>query len=245
MVTTSEELAQILELHKLWLLGRPGGKQANLSGMDLSGVCLSRAKLFNSILQHTKLCNSDLSYADLRRSDLRYANLNHANLRYIDLSDASLRWANLQNADLKIAILDADLYGADLRGAKNVPSIAVARTSIVPESGSFVGWKKCYGGFLVKVQIPAGARRSNATGRLCRAERVKVLKIFGDDVALSRYDGKTEYRVGKIVECDHWDEDRWNECSGGIHFYLTREEAEVRVIPLVRTPVSFRLGDKD
>ena len=23
-----------------------------------------------------------------------------------------------------------------------------------------------------------------------------------------------------------WDEDRWNECANGIHFFITREEAE-------------------
>jgi len=28
------------------------------------------------------------------------------------------------------------------------------------------------------------------------------------------------------VRCDKWDDDRWNECSGGIHFFLTRAEAE-------------------
>jgi hypothetical protein len=27
------------------------------------------------------------------------------------------------------------------------------------------------------------------------------------------------------VRCDTWNEDRWTECGGGIHFYLTREEA--------------------
>jgi hypothetical protein len=28
------------------------------------------------------------------------------------------------------------------------------------------------------------------------------------------------------VRCDKWNEDRWIECGGGIHFFLTRIEAE-------------------
>jgi hypothetical protein len=34
------------------------------------------------------------------------------------------------------------------------------------------------------------------------------------------------YQVGATVYPDSWDEDRWNECSHGIHFFITRKEAE-------------------
>lgn len=36
----------------------------------------------------------------------------------------------------------------------------------------------------------------------------------------------TNYIVGKIVRPDKWDTDRWNECSHGIHFFITEEEAK-------------------
>jgi hypothetical protein len=55
---------------------------------------------------------------------------------------------------------------------------------------------------------------------------VKVLEVFGAELGISCHDGKTEYRKGHIVRCDKWNEDRWTECGGGIHFYLTRVEAE-------------------
>ena len=38
--------------------------------------------------------------------------------------------------------------------------------------------------------------------------------------------GVIVYEVGEITHADSWDEDRWNECSHGIHFFLTQEEAE-------------------
>ena len=97
---------------------------------------------------------------------------------------------------------------------------------IVPESGQFTGWKKCKNGVIVKVMIGKNARRSNANGRKCRAEYVKVLEVFGAEFGVSTYDNKTEYHAGKIVRCDKWNEDRWEGCGGGIHFFITRNEAE-------------------
>ena len=32
-------------------------------------------------------------------------------------------------------------------------------------------------------------------------------------------------KVGEIVKVDNFDKDRWNECSPGIHFFMTRDEA--------------------
>lgn len=46
------------------------------------------------------------------------------------------------------------------------------------------------------------------------------------EVGISTHDNKTEYRKGAIVRCHEWDDNRWNECSGGIHFFITRAEAE-------------------
>lgn len=79
----------------------------------------------------------------------------------------------------------------------------------------------------MKLKIPSRAQRSNATGRKCRAEYVKVLSIYGGKKeAISRHDDTTKYVIGKTVRCDMWNPDRWVECGGGIHFFLTRKEAE-------------------
>ncbi len=79
---------------------------------------------------------------------------------------------------------------------------------------------------LVKLRVPADARRSHAFGRKCRAEFVDVLEIIGADVGVSMHDGTTEYRAGQRVHCDQWCEDWQDEYAGGIHFYITRVEAE-------------------
>jgi hypothetical protein len=143
------------------------------------------------------------------------ANLSRANLSGADLSGADLYGANLSGADLS---------GADLPGAKNA-TLPQAQTLIVPD-GSLIVWKKCLDGVIVKLRVPEEAKRSNATGRKCRFEFVDVLEVIGADKGISKHDQKTIYEVGKRVTCDKWDEDRWNECSGGIQAFITRIEAE-------------------
>jgi len=105
--------------------------------------------------------------------------------------------------------------------------------SIVPDAGAFVGWKKCRDGLIVKLLIPADAKRSNATGRKCRASKAEVLEIIdiNDDEnkpgeAVSQWDIGFVYRLGETIEPSGFNEDRWNECSEGIHFFITRTEAE-------------------
>jgi len=193
---TKEELKKVIDLHAAWLGNREGGVRADLGGADLGGADLGGA---------------NLGAANLSRADLSGANLSGADLSGADLSGADLSWANLSWADLK------DAKSADL---------ALAQTSILPADGPIWGWKKCRNGVLVKLVVGNTARRSHASGRKCRAEHVKVLEVIGAEVGVSQYNEKVEYRVGQIVRCDSWNEDRWTECGGGIHFFLTRQEAE-------------------
>jgi hypothetical protein len=200
MTITSQDLPKILADHLLWLQGSPKGSRANLSGADLSGA--------------------DLRGANLSGADLSGAYLRRANLRGAYLSGAYLRGANLSGADLS----GADLRGANLSGA-NGATLAIQRTRILPE-GSLIGWKKCLGGVLVKLSIPKEAKRSHAFGRKCRAEFADVLEVIGADVGVSSHDGQTEYVVGTRVVPDSFSDNWQEECAPGIHFFITREEAE-------------------
>jgi hypothetical protein len=194
---------------------------ADLNGADLHNADLRSADLYNADLHRADLRGADLRRADLHRADLWGADLRGANLRGADLYCANLNGADLNGADLR----GADLNGANLNGAK-IDAVSLLRTSIVPQCGQFTGWKKCRDGVIVRLVVGKNARRSNATGRKCRAEYVKVVEVINGTVGVSLHDGITKYEVGKIVRCDTWNEDRWTECGGGIHFYLTREEAE-------------------
>ena len=168
------------------------------------------------------------SSADLSSANLSYADLSSADLRSANLSSADLSYANLRSADLR----SANLRSANLSSAKNIPKQTAAELLMCPEEGDFIGWKKCSDGVIAKLLIPAKAARSSATSRKCRAEFVKVLALFKGGKAFvglaetNTSRNKTVYKVGKTVKPDKWDADRWNECSNGIHFFITRTEAE-------------------
>jgi hypothetical protein len=171
------------------------------------------------------LSGAYLSRADLSGADLSGAYLSRAYLSGADLSGAYLSGADLSRADLSGADLSgAYLSGADLSGAEDA-DLAIARTRILPE-GDLIGWKQCNDSVIVKLRIPADAKRSSAFGRKCRAEFADVLEVIGADVGISQHDNKTEYRVGRRVAPDRFDENWQEECSAGIHFYITRLEAE-------------------
>ena len=199
---------------------------ANLSGANLSVADLSGAYLSGAYLSHAYL-----SGANLTGAYLSHANLSHAKLSDADLSGAYLSGANLSHAKLSGAnMTGAYLYGADMSGANMTGTsnadLLFAQLSIVPEHVPFFAWKKCRDKVLVRLFIPSKAKRSNATGRKCRAERAKVLEVIGAEVGVSLHDKNFTYKVGQWVRADKWDDNRWNECSSGIHFFLTRVEAE-------------------
>ena len=211
-----EELAKVLENHKHWL------------NEDCEGWENMKANLFGANLRDADLCDTDLRDADLRGADLCGADLCGANLCDTNLCDADLRGADLCGADLCGANLcDAHLCDTDLRGAKNVLFVPYA----CPDFGAFIGYKKA-GCYIVELEILADAKRCSATSRKCRCDKAKVLRILnldrtkaGVSEVLSNYDESFIYKVGEVVSVDNFCEDRWNECSAGIHFFINFEEA--------------------
>ena len=219
---------------------------ANLCGADLYGADLYGADLYGADLRGANLRGANLSRADLREANLYGANLYGANLYGANLRGADLREANLSRADLREANLyganlyGANLYGANLSGANlsGAKNIDQAFWSIYttfyplqcPEKGAYIGYKKA-GGHIVELEITEDALRSSATSRKCRASKAKVLSITdldgnpADDQVRSDFDKTFVYKVGETVEVLDFDTNRWEECSTGIHHFITRSEA--------------------
>ena len=192
---------------------------------DLRDANLRGANLCEADLRGANLCEADLRDANLREADLCDANLCEADLRDANLRDANLRGANLRDANL----CDANLRGANLRGA----NLREAKGTYMacPTDGSFIGWKKA-SGYIVKLQIPEDARRSSAGGKKCRCDKAYVAEIQNADgtnadieTVCSDYDENFVYTVGATVEVSDFDDDRWNECAPGIHFFIDRRAA--------------------
>lgn len=256
---TQEELNKAIKAHQHFLMRDCEdwkNMRANFYDKDLRGLDLSRADLREAIFTKTVLYEANLTDADLYQADLRWADLNDANLTSADLSHA-----DLHHADFNCAILyKANLYGANLFGTNfynaDLRDACLDRATLTnaylseanldrvtynaftaffalacPETGDFIGWKKV-NNVIVKLKIPAAAKRSSATSRKCRCEFAEVLELqnldgtpySGDEVINNNY-VETIYKVGELVSADEWDDDRWNECSHGIHFFITRDEA--------------------
>ena len=223
-------------------------RKAYLRDANLRKADLTYADLRKVDLRKADLRKADLAYADLRNAELREANLYRAcclytNLGRVDLSNAYLRDANMYSAfccytnmygvDLRRADLrEANLRNAYLSGTDLSEDTKIDCPIACPETGSFIGYKKAICKKIVKLQICEDAKRSSATTKKCRCSKALVLAIEnmdGFDSRLqeieSRYDPCFIYRVGEIAEVPDFDNDRWNECAPGIHFFMDRQDA--------------------
>ena len=157
------KIQKVLADHHLWLESqKKEGKQANLSGWDLSGLCLAERDLreinFEGVdlakanLSWTKLDGANLSGANLREADLtksrlQGADLYQANLEKADLTAANLRKAKLQEANFQEAdLLNTDFRDADLQEAK------------LAHSRNLLGWQLA-GANLAAAELPATGER--------------------------------------------------------------------------------------
>ena len=132
-----------------------------------------------------------------------------------------------ENNTIKDTVIEAVRSNAYLRGAKNTPFVPFA----CPSDGAFIGWKKVRGK-LVKILIPADAKRCSADSQKCRCDKALVLAITDYDetnpiseIENTCYYPHVTYKVGEMVIPDSFDEDRWNECSHGIHFFINKHDA--------------------
>jgi hypothetical protein len=215
----------IFELDKEYISFKDAVEEAIRQGVDLSyadlfGTMLPRIDLHGAKLNHAILQFSNLEGADLRGADLEFANIARANLSKADLSGAKIRGCSFNKADFTNTIM---------------PDFPMR----CPETGSFIGYKKIWCSkeyeedveFIVKLEIPEDAKRSSSTMNKCRCSKAKVLEIKDADSGETT-DKITNfnifpcvYKVGEYVYPDSFDECRWNECSNGIHFFMSEEEA--------------------
>ena len=110
-----------------------------------------------------------------------------------------------------------------------------------PSEGSFIAYKKCFrkndpDDYIVKLLIPEDAKRSSSIGIKCRASKAVVLDIISLSDKKKKVDTvysascltigeKFPYKIGETVYPHDFDENRFEECSSGIHFFMNFEDA--------------------
>ena len=199
----------------------------NLENYDLSDMNFSHSNFINVNLSNVNFCSSQLVNVLLDDCDLQNANLKNTNLER-----ASLRRANLTKADIS----GARLYAAVLENAILDNIIFDDKTENFrihcPEQGAFVAYKKGLDNLIIKLLIPSDAKRVSSTMNCCRCDKAKVLEIknfegtkFFDE-AWSTVAENFCYKLGEWVYAENFNEDRWYDSTGGIHFWMTEDEAK-------------------
>lgn len=229
-VMTEEELRAVMEERK-------AEERLVLSGIVLRKMDLSRWKLDNidfsmGRFEHVCFDGADMKGSCIRNALFLECTFRGTDFRNADMQSAALRGndltgANIEGANLLCAVLEhAKLDGVKFNGETKYFQL------YCPREGAFLGYKKCFNDRLVQLLIPADAKRTSATMSSCRCNKAKVLTIKSFDYqeefeeAWSLADENFVYRKGEWVEVPDFDEDRWNDSTTGIHFWLTREEAK-------------------
>ena len=213
-------------------------KYVEIDYADLKNVNLENANLENANLKNVNLYNANLRWANLSYANLRSANLSYANLRSANLSYANLYNANLENADLRSANLSyADLRSANLENATlenaNLRSANLDKKELIRkgkiQDKKVIVYKKCHNK-IVTLQLQIDSIVFSINNKKCRTNKVKVIAIDDDKTEgltiESDRDNSFIYEVGKMVEVKNFDLMYNAECSTGIHFFWTKEEAE-------------------
>jgi hypothetical protein len=180
---------------------------------------MDQNKLNEILIEHGKWLNDCATgkCANLRFADLRNVDLTNANLRYADLRGADLRLVDLRNADLR----NANLEYAHLKDA-NLENAMLPNFQKCPDKGiEFKGYKKLDDESVIEVIIPSHADRTSClASNKCRASSMIV-----STEGVSQYNHDYRYKIGENFP-DLYDPDIRIDCTHGLHFFMTCEEAK-------------------
>ncbi len=208
-------------------------KQADFRDADLSGIVFTRCFFSGVDFTGANLSNTVFEWCYLHHSRIRPHRIDGAIFR-----DVQFPFSSFVRQDFKDVVFftDCDFTNTDFVTCENHPYIPLA----CPSDGAFTGWKKvtdCEDGIscLVELRIPATAKRCSATSRKCRCDKARVVRITkmrdtGSEELKEVWNKPfrlpdTLYKVGEMVYPDSYDEDRWHECSHGIHFFINKQDA--------------------
>ena len=177
--------------------------------------------------------------------DLRFTNLAYLELPFY-FESCWFRNVDLRKTDLtKAKFYDCDFIGASLIDVKGFnPDIEVNVGLENLPSGELTGYKLVHtvhvesGNIedaVLEVKIPQEAERSKSAGFKCRASILVPLRAFtkeGEDISpeefrfYSLWDNDFEYVIGKEAYPNGWDNNRWQTCSEGLHFFRSFDIAK-------------------
>jgi hypothetical protein len=202
--------------------------KANFSGCDLRGSDLGNTHLLGADFRNADLRGAKFHHTDLEGADFRGCKLDGVNFFYGYLIEANFEGCDLRKVNFEGSIL----RGMKIEDAK-LPKFQV------PQNQDLIVWKMLSGGKIAQLRIPKEAKRTGCLrSKKCRAEYAVVLAIFQRtyrqdrtvwtkaESGLSQHDYTTTYKVGEKVVPDGYNDEPQEECVNGIHFFMSRLDAE-------------------
>lgn len=202
------------------------------NGTDLSNLDLHRIDFTDALGEKINFSNSNLSESIFTGSRFEYVNFDSVNLQKAVLKNCDMRYANFHNADCRGTHFECTIMECSNHEGIIIDDNTKNYKMHCPETGPFLGYKKCFNDLLVTLLIPADARRVCSTTRPCRCDKAKVINITSMDFKEHYTEawslcasGDFKYTLGEYVFPDSFNPDRWMESTHGIHFWMTPEEA--------------------
>lgn len=234
-------------------LSRPVIENAYFEDTILKNVCLKYITFRNCKFKNCIISDSNLTGTEFTNVSFEHVVFTENNMRSVVYFKSQLKSVKMnkcvmfESGFLETSFEDVTIYKSNLDDSSvkesNFDNIRLIRNSGTllncPVEGSFIGFKglcsKNRRNLLIcKLEIPMDAKRSSAFGRKCRCSKAKVLEILAMDdeynftipveKGFSLHESGFEYKVGEMVYPDSFDDDRWIECSNGIHFFMTKQE---------------------
>ena len=203
--------------------------QSVFSKADFTTSHFRHTRFYSSIMKEAKFDNTHIDFTEFDFSCLNCSSFNKADIKFVTFDLAELYDVDFKDIEIKNVSFSKS-YGLEF--IKNFPNVPM----ICPEVGSFVGYKFALSGNFIKIiklSIPSSAKRlSVVSSRECRCDKAKVLAIEDIDGTEAKetnvhswYNPGFIYELGKTVKADSFSDNRFNDYTNGIHFYMSKQEA--------------------
>lgn len=201
-------------------------------GTNLSGLKLTCIDFTDAVGEGIDFTDADLSYSILSRVRFHHSNFTRTKCYKTNLEAADIRYSKFINTDFRGTKFKMTFMEKSEHKDVLIDDTTENYKMTCPETGPFVCYKKCFGDLLVQLLVPADARRSSDTSRMCRCDKAKVLNITDFDHTEKFTEARSlcgrdfYYHVGEYVYEPNYNDDRWLQSTYGIHFFMTEEEAK-------------------
>lgn len=202
------------------------GKRLDLTGAKFSGCNLTHVAFRDCDLTDALFIDANLVGTDFW---ICKVSCNVIYRDYLDLKIPTLLYDNQLRADYSFCDIDNN----------EILMLRDIQRYIYTEHQELIGYKvveseTCPRNVLIcELLIPSYAKRIVIEGGKCRCDIAKVRRLYtmnGEDFKgrarpFIQSDSNLRYEVGKNVCADFYDDCIYIDCSGGIHFFMTEQEA--------------------